>query len=74
MEAKRISELKDQAVDLTHWELQKGRRTKESEDNFGNLWNNFRRTNIHITGLPEGDRREEGAEELFKEIMPENLT
>ena len=72
MEAKRISELNHQAVDLTHWELQKGRRTKESEDNFGNLWNNLR-TNIHVTGLPEGDRREEGAEELFEEIMPENF-
>ena len=72
MEAKRISELNHQAVDLTHWELQKGRRTKESEDNLGNLWSNLR-TNIHVTGLPEGDRREEGAEELFEEIMPENF-
>ena len=54
MEAKRISELNHQAVDLTHWELQKGRRTKESEDNLGNLWSNLR-TNIHVTGLPEAN-------------------
>lgn len=46
---------------------------KKSEDDLGNLWNNLRRTYIHVTGLPEGDRREEGAEKLFEEIMPENF-
>ena len=29
--------------------------------------------NLHIIGVPEGEKREKGAENLFKEIMAENF-
>ena len=37
------------------------------------LWNNIRCTNIHIIGVPEGEDREKGAENLFEEIIAENF-
>ena len=36
-------------------------------------WDNMKRNNIHIIGLPEGKEREQGTENLFEEIMTENF-
>ena len=33
----------------------------------------MRHTNIHITGVPEGEERDNGAERLFEEIIAENF-
>ena len=30
-------------------------------------------TNIHITGMPEGEEREKGTEKIFQEIIAENF-
>ena len=37
------------------------------------LWDNTKNTNIHITGIPEGEEREKGAENISEEIMAENF-
>ena len=45
---------------------------KESYDNLRNLWDNIKHTNICIIGVWEKDRGK-GAENLFEEIVTENV-
>ena len=33
----------------------------------------MKRANLHIIGLPEGEEREKGIENIFEEIMAENF-
>ena len=37
------------------------------------LWDNFRHMNIQIKGMPEGEERERDIENLFEQIMTENI-
>jgi len=37
------------------------------------LWDNVKRTNIRIIGVPEGEEREKGTEKTFQEIIAENF-
>ena len=37
------------------------------------LRDNIKHINIHIIGVPEGEERDKGAENLFEEIMAENF-
>ena len=37
------------------------------------IWDNFRRSNIHITGVPEGEKKEQEIGILFDKIMKENF-
>uniref|UniRef100_A0A8D1T4L5 L1 transposable element RRM domain-containing protein n=1 Tax=Sus scrofa TaxID=9823 RepID=A0A8D1T4L5_PIG len=37
------------------------------------LWDNIKRTNIRIIGVPEGEEREKGTEKIFQEIIAENF-
>ena len=37
------------------------------------LWDNFERSNIHITRLPEGEETEQEIGNLFEKIMKENF-
>ena len=37
------------------------------------LWENMRHTNVCIIGVPEGDKRKKGVENIFDEIMAENI-
>ena len=34
---------------------------------------NFKRSNIHIIGVPEGEEKEQGIENLFEKIIKENF-
>ena len=55
---------------------QNNKKTKESknnEDSISSLWDNFKRFNICIIGVPEGEEEEEQIEKLFEEIMKENF-
>ena len=38
-----------------------------------NLWDNLKHSNIRITGLPEGEQQEQEIENLFEEILKENV-
>ena len=38
-----------------------------------NLWDIFKCSNIQIIGVPEGEEEEQEIENLFKQIMKENL-
>ena len=45
---------------------------KKKEERLRNLWDNFKRSNIWIIGVPEGEEEEQEIENLFEQIMKEN--
>ena len=69
----RISELEDRMVENTAAEQNKEKRMKRNEDNFRDLWNNIKHTNIRITGIPEGEEREIGPKKIYEEIIAKNF-
>ena len=46
---------------------------KRNEDSLSDLWDNIKRNNIRIIGVPEGEEREKGPEKIFEEIIVENF-
>ncbi|KAK1346973.1 hypothetical protein QTO34_000833 [Cnephaeus nilssonii] len=75
----RLEERKNQVKDLEYKEAkdtppekQEEKRFQKVEDSVRSLWDNFKRTNIQIFGVPE-EEREQDAENLFEEIMTENF-
>ena len=46
---------------------------KINEDTPRVLWDNIKRNNIRIIGVPEGEEREKGPENIFEEIMVKNF-
>ena len=52
----------------------KRKKKLRSEDSLRDLWDNIKRKNIHIIGVPEVEEGKKGAENLFEEIMAENLS
>ena len=41
-------------------------RIQKNEEKPRNLWDNFKRSNIQITGVPEGEKQEQEVKNLFK--------
>ena len=68
----RISDLKDRMVEFAAMEENKEKRMTRNEDSLRDLWDNIKCTNIRITGVPEGEKREKGPEKIFEEIIAEN--
>ena len=64
----RIRDLEDRMVEFTAMEQNKEKRMKTNEDSLRDLWDNIKCTNIHITGVPEGEEREKGPEKISEEI------
>ena len=69
----RISDLEDRMVEFTVVEQNKEKRMKRNEDRLRDLWDNIKCNNIHIIGVPEGEEREMGPEEIFEENIVENV-
>ena len=67
----RISDLEDRMVEFTAAERNKEKRMKRNEDSLRDLWDNIKRTNIRIIGVPEGEEREKGPEKISEEITVE---
>ena len=44
-------------------------RIQKNEERLRNLQDNFQRSNIRITGVPEGEEEEQEIENLFENIM-----
>ena len=44
-------------------------RFQRSEESLTNLWDNLNRSNIQITGVPEGEEQQQEIENLFEQIM-----
>ena len=47
---------------------------KKSEEWLMNLWDNLKRYNIWIIGVPEGEEQQQETENLFEQITKENFT
>ena len=70
----RISDLKDRIMEITQSEQQIQYQTKKKrENNIRNLWDNIKCANLCITGIPEGEEREKGIENIIEEIMTEKF-
>ena len=68
-----ISELQDKMVEITAEEQNKQKRMKGIEDNLRDLWDNTKRTNIRIIGVPEEEEKKKGSEKIFEEIIVKNF-
>ena len=60
-------------VEFTAADHDKEKRMKRNEDSLRDLWDNIKRTNIRIIGVPEGEEREKGPEIIFEEIIVKNF-
>ena len=75
----RVDEAKNQINDLEHKEAKnnhpnnKKKKRIEKHDSVSSLWDNFKWSNIHIIGLPEGEVKEEKIRNLSEKIMKENF-
>ena len=69
----RVSELKDKMVEITSEEQNKDKRMKGIEDTLRDLWDNIKRTNIRIIGVPEEEEKKKESEKIFEEIIVENF-
>uniref|UniRef100_A0A8D1CD24 L1 transposable element RRM domain-containing protein n=1 Tax=Sus scrofa TaxID=9823 RepID=A0A8D1CD24_PIG len=69
----RISEVEDRLVGIMDAEQKREKRLKTNEESLRELWDNVKRTNIRITGVPEGEEREKGTENIFQEVRAENF-
>ena len=47
---------------------------KKNEERLRNLQDNFKRSNIQIIGVPEGEEEEQKIENLFEKIIKENFS
>ena len=59
-------------VEITATDQNKEKRLKKNEDSIRDLWDNIKRTNVSIIGVPKGEEREKGPEKIFEEIITEN--
>ena len=48
-------------------------RIQKNEERLRNLRDNFKHSNIQITGVPEGEEEEQEIENLFEQIMKESF-
>ena len=54
-----ISDLEYRMGELTAVEQNKAKRMKRNEDSLRDLWDNIKRNNIHIIGVPEEEREKD---------------
>ena len=54
-------------------EQDKEKRMKRTEDSLRDLWDNIKRSNIRIIGVPEEEEKKKGTEKIFEEIIVENF-
>ena len=46
---------------------------KRNKDSLRDLWDNIKRSNICIIGVPEGEEKEKGPEKIREEVTAENF-
>ena len=56
----RIRELEDKMVEITSEEQNKVKGMKRIEDSLRDLWDNIKRTNSRIIGVPEEEEKKKG--------------
>ena len=68
-----ISDLEYRIMEITQSGQQTENQMKKHESNIRDLWDNIKRANLCIIGIPEGEEKEKGIENIFEEIMAENF-
>ena len=72
-----ISDLEHKEATSNHSEQQEQKKNKTNEDSRNSLWDNFKRSNIHLIGVPEGKEKEKKigilSENIVKENFPNNM-
>ena len=66
------SEVEDRMVEINEAVRKKAKRMKRNEDNLRDLWDNVKRSNIRIMGVPEEDKKK-WHEKIFEVITVKNL-
>ena len=56
---KRISEVEDRMVEINETERKQIKKNLKKEDNLRDLWDNVKRPNIQIIGVPEEENKKE---------------
>ena len=51
----------------------KKKRIKRNEDNLRDLWDNVKRPNIQIIGVPEEEDKKKGHEKILEVVIVENF-
>ena len=64
----RISDLEDRMVEFTAAEQNKEKRMKRNEDSLRDLWDNIKRANIRIIGVPEEEEKKKGLRKFLKRL------
>ena len=60
-------------LEINEAERKKEKRIKRNEDNLGDLWDNVKRPNIQIIGVPEEEDKKKDHEKILEEIIAENF-
>ncbi|KAB0365887.1 hypothetical protein FD754_010043 [Muntiacus muntjak] len=60
-------------VEINEAERKKEKRIKRNEDKLRDLWDNVKRPNIRIIGVPEEEDKKKGHEKILEEIIAENF-
>ena len=60
-------------MEITQSGQQTENQMKKHESNIRDLWDNIKQANLCIIGIPEGEEKEKGIENIFEEIMVENF-
>ena len=75
-----MDEAKNQINDLEHKEpknnqseQQEEKRIQKNEDSINSLWDNFKWSNIHLIGVPDGEQKEQDIGNPFEKIVKENF-
>ena len=58
-------------VEINEAERKKEKRIKRNEDNFRDFWDNVKRPNIRIIGVPEEEDKKKGHEKILEDIIVE---
>jgi hypothetical protein len=55
-------------VEITAEEQDKEKRMKRIEDSLRDLWDNFKCSNIRVTGVSEEEEKKKGTENILKKL------
>ena len=69
----RIREVEDRMVEINETERKKEKLIKRKEDNLRDLWDNVKRPNSRIIGVPEEEDKKKDHEKILEEIIVENF-
>ena len=69
----KVSDVENRMMEIYKAEKEKEKRIKRNEDNFRDLWDFVKCSNIRIIGLPEEEDKKKGDEKILEEIIVENF-